>query len=167
MSANKCLVGIAVLMLTLGGLPQNVGADVLYDLAADWSDTTNPNGVWSYNKSSGVPFTNHVSDWDASHLNWFQATHNVTLPILSPSIFFLAVVSLIKAFQSFNGFYALTGNGRGPLDTTQNMTVYIYATFYEYGRWGYGAAVASLLCLGIISLTLLQWRLIGRRVHYE
>ncbi len=99
--------------------------------------------------------------------NWFQTTRNVTLPILSPTVFFLAVVSVIKAFQSFNGFYALTGNGRGPLDTTQNMTVYIYANFYEYGRWGYGAAVATLLCVGIVGLTLLQWRLVGRRVHYE
>lgn len=99
--------------------------------------------------------------------NWLQTTRKVTLPLLSPTIFFLLVVNVIKAFQSFNSFYALTGNGRGPLDTTQNLTVYIYSNFYEYNRLGYGAAVATLLALAIVTLTLIQWRYLSRRVHYE
>ncbi len=97
----------------------------------------------------------------------YRVIRNVILPLLSPTVFFLAVVSVIKAFQAFNSIYALTGNGHGPVDTTQNVTVYIYAQFYEYQRWGYGAAVATLLCLAIVTLTLIQWRLAGRRVHYE
>ena len=99
--------------------------------------------------------------------NTFQVIRNVTLPLLSPTIFFLAIVSVIKSFQAFNSFYALTGNGRGPVDTTQNVTVYIYSNFYEYQRWGYGTAVATLLCIAIVTLTILQWRFVGRRVHYE
>lgn len=99
--------------------------------------------------------------------NWFQMTRAVTLPLLSPTIFFLAIVSTVKAFQAFNSFYALTGNGRGPLNTTQNLTVHIYSSFYEYGRYGYGAAVATLLALAIVLLTLAQWRFVGRKVHYE
>lgn len=98
---------------------------------------------------------------------WWQATRAVTLPMLSPTIFFLLVVSTIKAFQAFNSFYAMTGNGRGPQNTTQNLTVYIYANFYEFGRIGYGAAVATLLAIGIVVMTVLQWRIAGRRVHYE
>lgn len=96
-----------------------------------------------------------------------QVIRNVILPLLSPTVFFLAIVSVIKSFQAFNSFYALTGNGRGPVDTTQNVTVYIYSNFYEYQRWGYGAAVATLLCLAIVALTVIQWRFVGRRVHYE
>lgn len=96
-----------------------------------------------------------------------QVVRNVTIPLLSPTIFFLAIVSSIKAFQAFNSFYALTGDGRGPVDTTQNVIVYIYSNFYEYQRWGYGTAVATLLCIAIVTLTLLQWRFVGRRVHYE
>ncbi len=97
----------------------------------------------------------------------WQVMQRVVIPLLSPTIFFLAIVSGIKSFQAFNSFYALTGNGRGPVDTTQNMTVYIYSSFYESQRWGYGAAVAALLCVAIVGLTLVQWRYVGRKVHYE
>jgi len=96
-----------------------------------------------------------------------RVIRNVTLPLLSPTIFFLAIVSVIKSFQAFNSFYALTGDGRGPANSTQNLTVYIYSNFYEYQRWGYGAAVATLLCGAIVLLTVLQWRFVGRKVHYE
>ncbi|HEO71250.1 MAG TPA: sugar ABC transporter permease [Candidatus Hydrogenedentes bacterium] len=99
--------------------------------------------------------------------NALQVVRNVTLPLLSPTIFFLAIVSVIKSFQAFNSFFALTGDGHGPLDTTQNMTVYIYSEFYEFHRWGYGTAVATMLCLAIVMLTWVQWRYVGRRVHYE
>lgn len=91
----------------------------------------------------------------------------VTLPMLGPTVAFLVVVSTIGAFQSFNHFYALTGGGRGPLDTTQNMAVYVYSNFYEYGRIGYGAAAATLLCAAIAALTFLQWRYFGRRAAYR
>jgi multiple sugar transport system permease protein len=98
---------------------------------------------------------------------WLRRAWHVTLPLISPTVFFLTVVSVIRAFQAFSSFYALTGNGRGPFDTTQNLTVFIFSNLYEYQRVGYGAAVATLLALAIILLTLLQWRFLGRRVHYE
>lgn len=96
-----------------------------------------------------------------------QVARNVTLPLLSPTLFFLTIVSVIRSFQAFSSFYALTGNGRGPLDTTQNLTVYIYANFYEYGRLGYGSAVAGLLCVAIVGLTTIQWRFLSPRVYYQ
>jgi len=107
---------------------------------------------------------------DAARLdgaNWWRVTRHVTLPLLSPTIFFLIVVSVIRAFQAFDHFYALTGDGRGPLDTTQTLTVFIFTHFYEYGREGYGAAAAALLTAGIFALTLVQWRVARRWVHYE
>jgi len=69
MLGKMSIVGLVVL-----GAAGPVKADVVFDLAADWSDTTNPNGAWSYNKSPGTPFTSHVNDWDAAHLNWFDTT---------------------------------------------------------------------------------------------
>jgi len=97
----------------------------------------------------------------------FYVIRNVTLPLLSPTIFFLAIVSVIKAFQAFNSFYALAGDRPGLVYGTQNMTMYIYTSFYESQRLGYGSAVATLLCIAIVGLTLVQWRFAGRRVHYE
>lgn len=95
----------------------------------------------------------------------WRLTVHVTVPLLSPTIFFLLIVGIIKAFQAFNSFYALT-HGGGMADT-QNLILYIYAQFYQYGYWGYAAAVATLLLLAIVLLTVLQWRILGRRVHYS
>ncbi len=95
----------------------------------------------------------------------WRTTWSVTVPMIAPTLFLLAVVGVIGAFQAFNSFYALTG---GVPDTaTRNITMYIYATFYENQRIGYGAAMASLLALALAGLTLAQWRLLGRRVYYE
>ncbi len=96
-----------------------------------------------------------------------QRIRYVVLPLLSPTLFFLLIVGAIKAFQAFNSFYALTQGGSHALGTTQNLVLHIYANFYEYGYWGYGAAVATLLTMLIVLLTVVQWRFIGRRVHYQ
>lgn len=98
---------------------------------------------------------------------WYARNRYVIVPLISPTIFFLLIMSVIKAFQAFNSFYALTGDGRGPYDSTQNMTVYIFTNLYVYQRLGYGAAVAVLLAVAIVILTLVQWRYVGRKVHYE
>ncbi len=99
--------------------------------------------------------------------NALQVARNITIPMLSPTIFFLIIVGVAGSFQAFSSIYAMTGTGHGPLDTTQNLTVYIYANFYEYQRMGYGAAVATLLAGTIMTLTLVQWRLFGRKVYYR
>lgn len=95
----------------------------------------------------------------------FQILRNVILPLLSPTVFFLFIVSAIKAFQSFNSFYTLTNTARST--DTQNLVIYIYAQLYENQRFGYGATIAVCLCVAIVALTLLQWRFLGRKVHYE
>lgn len=94
-----------------------------------------------------------------------QVVWHVTLPAIMPTIVFLAIVGTIQSFQAFNGFLALTKDGRGPLDTTQNMTVYIFTQFYEYGRIGYGSASAVMLSLAIMLFTLLQWLATARRTN--
>ena len=90
----------------------------------------------------------------------------VTLPMLSPTVFFLFTVGCVKAFQAFNSFYALTqSDGNGGLDT-RNMVLFIYTQFYSYGYWGRAAAAATLLTLVIMAFTLAQWRFLGRKVFY-
>lgn len=97
--------------------------------------------------------------------SWGVFRH-VIAPLLSPTLFFLAVVGVARAFQAFASFFALTQEGGRALGTTENMVMYLYNQFYVYGYWGYGAAVSVLLSTAIILLTLLQWRIAGRKVFY-
>lgn len=97
----------------------------------------------------------------------WRVTRDVILPLLTPTLFFLAIVGSIGALQAFSDLYAMTTDGRGPLDSTQNLTVYLYTNFYDAGRLEYGASVGVILAVGVVALTALQWRAISRRVHYE
>ena len=96
----------------------------------------------------------------------WQVLRHVTLPMLSPTLYFLIIVGTIHGFQAFNAFYALTQSGGNTLGTTENMVLYLFANFYEYGRWGYGAAIATLLLAIIIGLTIVQALWARRWVHY-
>ncbi len=104
---------------------------------------------------------------------WQMATR-VTLPLVSPTLFFLLVVSTIRAFQTFNEVYVLTGGGGygakagAPLDTTLTLPVLVFRYLYERpGSVGYSAALSMLLFALLLALTLLQFRTAGRRVHYD
>lgn len=107
--------------------------------------------------------------------NGWQVMRTVVWPLLSPSTFFLLIFNTIVAFQAFNPIYTLTRNtgmGRGeaggPLDTTLTITVYIFRNFYERANSvGYAAAVSFLLFFLLLGLTALQFRVIGRKVHYQ
>lgn len=99
--------------------------------------------------------------------NEWQLLRHITLPMLSPTLFFLSIVSVINAFQTFNSIYVMTDpNHGGPLGTTRNVTMLIYVTFYEFTRPGAASAIAFLLFFIILALTVLQVRVLGRRVTY-
>lgn len=93
--------------------------------------------------------------------NGHQLIRHIYIPTLTPMLLFLAIVSTAGAFQAFNSFYALTYGGNLTLGTTDNMMIYLYRSFYEYGRWGYGSAIAVLLSAFIAVLSWVQWR-VGR-----
>lgn len=96
-----------------------------------------------------------------------RVIRSVVLPLLSPTILFLGVVSTIKAFQAFNSFYALTQDpDKALFRPTANVLLFMYDQLYNQNNIGYGAAVATLFTVAIVLVTALQWRLVGRRVHY-
>jgi ABC-type sugar transport system permease subunit len=97
--------------------------------------------------------------------NEWQVFRRITLPLLSPTTFFLATVSTIGALQAFNTIYVMT-NG-GPLDTTRTVLLLVFKTFYQQTRVGYGSAIAFVLTFMILGLTLLNLRFVGSRVHYD
>jgi multiple sugar transport system permease protein len=98
----------------------------------------------------------------ASELQIFT---RITLPLLSPTTFFVLIIATIGAMRAFNQIYVLT-NG-GPLDTTRTVTMEVFRTFFQRGNIGLGAAMAFVLVAIILLLTFAQFRLIGRRVHYQ
>jgi len=101
-----------------------------------------------------------ATDWDIFR--------RITLPLLTPTISFLTIISTIGAFKAFNEIYvmstaAASGQTPGsPLGSTQTLVVYVYNQFYSSQRLGYGSAVAFLLFAAILTLTLIQLNL-GRR----
>jgi multiple sugar transport system permease protein len=89
---------------------------------------------------------------------------SVTLPLLSPSIFFVVVISLINGFQVFDQVYAMTGGG--PAGSSQVVVQQIYDLTFRYGAAGEASALSWMLFVVVLAITVTQ--IIGQRkwVHY-
>ncbi len=96
--------------------------------------------------------------------NW-QMFRYVTLPLLSPTTYFILVISLIGAFKVFALPLFLTGGG--PLDRTLTVVYSIYQQGFQYFRMGYATAQAYALFAIILFITLLQRQVLAHRVHYD
>lgn len=96
--------------------------------------------------------------------NW-QLFRQITFPLLSPQIFFVFTIGSIGVFRAFNEVYVLT-NG-GPLDTTRTVSLLVFRTFFQQGQIGLGSALGVILTLLILGFTLVQFRVLERRVVYE
>lgn len=90
---------------------------------------------------------------------------SITLPLLSPTTFFVLVISIIGSFQVFDQALILT-NG-GPANATNTVVMYIYQQGFQFFRMGYASAIAWILFIIIFGATLLQWYYQRRWVHYD
>lgn len=90
---------------------------------------------------------------------------SITLPLLTPSMFFCIIMALINAFQLFPQVQIMTEGG--PNGATQVMVERIYTYGFKYFRMGYAAAYSWLLFIIIFVLTLIQMKLQKRWVYYE
>ncbi|MCC6485563.1 MAG: sugar ABC transporter permease [Armatimonadetes bacterium] len=93
-----------------------------------------------------------------------QQFRHVTIPLLSPVIFFNFVMAVIASFQVFTAAFIMT-NG-GPSHATLLYVLYLFQNAFVYFRLGYASAMAWLLFVIILFLTLLNFRLSKRWVHY-
>jgi multiple sugar transport system permease protein len=89
----------------------------------------------------------------------------ITLPLMSPLIFFNAVIGLINTFQVFVQALLIT-NG-GPQNSTLFLVVYIYRTAFRSQNMGYAAAVSWVLFFILLILSFITFRYLGSRVYYE
>lgn len=97
--------------------------------------------------------------------NNLQLFRYVTLPLLSPTTYFILVISMIGAFKVFALPLFLTGGG--PLDRTFTIVFSIYQQGFQYFRMGYASAQAYALFAIIFIITMLQRQVLARRVHYD
>jgi len=89
----------------------------------------------------------------------------ITLPMLSSTIFFLLVIDMLAAFQTFTPIQIMTSGG--PLNSTNLLVYSIYREFYFNGNYGFAAAQSIMLFLIMIFLTVIQFVFIERKVFYE
>ena len=97
--------------------------------------------------------------------NSFQIFKNVTVPLLSPTIFFVVIITAISSFQVFDLIYLMTQGG--PLDSTNVLVYAIYKNAFEYFNIGKASAIAYVLFVIILVLTLVQWNLRKKIVYNE
>jgi len=102
---------------------------------------------------------------------WWRRLLHVTLPCLSPVIYFTLIMGLIGVLQAFTQAYIigsgpLGGANGNPAQSTLLYALYLWAQAFEYLRMGYGCAMAWLLFMMIVALTLIAHRVAGKRVVY-
>lgn len=90
---------------------------------------------------------------------------SITLPLLSPTMFFVVIITVIGSFQVFDQVYVMTQGGPG--NSTLVFNYYLYQNAFEFFRMGYASALAYVLFALIFIITLLQVKFLGKRVHYD
>jgi len=94
---------------------------------------------------------------------WATFRH-ITLPLLSPVLFFVAILALVRGFTAFGQIHLLTRGG--PSEATMVWIYLVYLDAFFNFRFTYAAAEGALLFLFLVFLTALQFYFLGRRVHY-
>jgi multiple sugar transport system permease protein len=95
---------------------------------------------------------------------WAKLWH-VTIPLMSPVIFFNLIMGIIGTFQIFTAGYLITDGG--PQNATLFYVLYLWRNAFQYLKMGYGAALAWVLAFIIMGLTVFVFRGLGRWVYYE
>lgn len=112
----------------------------------------------------GIP----VHLYEAAEIDGATSWHKfckITLPLLTPTTFFIVIISIIGSFQIFEQAYIMTQGG--PARATVTTVYYIYENGFQWYKMGYASAVAWVLFALILVVTLVQWRYQDRWVFYE
>jgi ABC-type sugar transport system permease subunit len=129
-------------------------------------------GVWTYTGFGTVIFLAGLGSiprelYEVASIDgagkWAQFRH-ITLPMLSPTIYFLTLYSVIGTFKAFNHIYVL--RQAAALGTSDTVSIVIFQAFKRDTRFGYASALAILLLIIILSITVINNRIASRRVFY-
>lgn len=103
---------------------------------------------------------------DIDGASFWSKTRHITLPMISPVIYFNSIMSLIGAFQVFAIPYVMTSGGDGPERSLLFIATYVYQNAFDYWNMGYACALGLILFLIILLLTLAATKLTERHVYY-
>jgi multiple sugar transport system permease protein len=95
-----------------------------------------------------------------------QKLWHITVPFMSPHIFFTLVMGFIGAFQYFTQAYVMTGGTGGPIDSTRFFSLYLFQNAFQYWKMGYACAMAWILFVVISLFTLILSKTSARYVYY-
>jgi len=131
-------------------------------------------GLWAFG-SSMVIFLAALQDvpealYEAAELDGaglLRKTWNVTLPMITPTIFFNLVLGMIGAFQYFTTAFVLSQGTGGPASSTLFYSLLLYNNAFSYFKMGYSSAMAWLLFAFVFLLTWLVFKSANRWVYYE
>lgn len=98
--------------------------------------------------------------------SWWQQQRHITWPLLSPTTFFLFTLGLINSFQVFTQVLILTPTG-GLLNDTLTITMYLYNKGFRDSDFSYASALAVVVFVVILFLTVIQRQVLEKRVNYE
>jgi multiple sugar transport system permease protein len=111
-----------------------------------------------------------VSLYEAAEIDgandWAKFWH-VTLPLMTPVIFFTLILGVIGTFQIFSQIFVLTDGMGGPQNSTLVYVMYLYRNAFNFFRMGYASALAWILFILILVLTWVQFKWASRWVYYE
>lgn len=97
--------------------------------------------------------------------NRWQSFWHVTLPLITPTLFFNVIIFMIGALQVFDSIVVLTQGGPG--DSSRSLVMYVYEKAFQVFEMGYASAISITLFIVIMLLTLVQFRVGQSWVHYE
>lgn len=99
-------------------------------------------------------------------VGWARRFWNITLPLLTPVVFFNAIVQTIDAFKAFTPAFIISAGTGGPIDSTLFYTLYLYQEAFAFFRMGYAAALAWILVVIIAVFTAFSFLTSRYWVHY-
>ena len=98
----------------------------------------------------------------------WQRVRHITIPLISPTTFFLLIIQMLGAFQIFEEPFVMTANTQGQVPpASMSIVIYVFLNAFRFQRMGKAAAIAWVLFTIVFAITLIQMWLQRRWVHYE
>jgi multiple sugar transport system permease protein len=161
---NKCL--IAAGLHGMDWLNRPWAARFAFLLMGFWT------GVGGYNMILYLAALQNINPelYEAAAVDgssWWDRFRHITWPLVSPTTFFIVIISIIGGFQSgFSAVYLLARDTNSQ-EAVTTIDYYIYENAYHFYRMGYASAISWFLFLFVFVFTVINWRYAGSRIHYD